>query len=641
MINMFRIVLALMILPASVPGYSQLHSESRKAVAYYNQAMQSYRFLDYKKAEQELELTLKADPEFIEAYLLRAEMSSDMKKFDIAIRAYRKVIEIDPDFYKNAFYNLGHLEMLRGEYRYALDHLQAFLSLEGTSEKLIPKADKDIANCSFALEAMEKPVDFNPIRMGDEINSKYDDYWPSVTADDKTMVFTRLDLLDPKMPPEGAKNENFYLSDKQDGIWTEAQKLGPPVNTIRNEGAQSLTADGNFMYFTACNREDGLGSCDLYVSSRLKGKWLPPSNLGSPVNSKGWDTQPSIAPDGRTLYFTSNRPGGKGKMDIWYSTLSDEGKWSEPVNLGDSINTADNEMSPYIHKDNRRLYFSSDGWTGMGGFDLFVSVMKADSSWQKPQNMGYPINTWSDEVGLVLTARGDVGYFSSAKEEETGRDIYYFELPVEMKPEPVSYIEGKVFDKLSEKALIARIELIDLENSRNILRAFSDYKGSFLVSLPANKNYALNASRAGYLFYSANFSFKGDFSIDEPRQLDIPLSPLLKGERTALRNIFFDYDSYELLDESMVELDKLVQFLKDNDQIKVLIEGHTDSRGEPAYNLSLSAKRARAVRGYLLDNNISLSRLSYIGYGESRPLAGNETAEGRALNRRIEIVIVE
>ncbi|MEA1897780.1 MAG: OmpA family protein [Bacteroidota bacterium] len=622
-------------------GLTQLHTNSRSALKHYNIAVESYQFVDYEKAAYELEIALKQDPEFIEAHLLRAELNTDMKRFDIAIQAYREVIRLDPEFYVNAFFNLGHLEVLSGEYILGRENLEIFLTKQGISKSLISRAKKDIRTCDFAIQAMKNPVSFNPVKLGEEINSEYDDYWPSVTADDKTLVITRLEPSDPFSLSKDRMNENFYMSHRENGAWVKSYKLASPVNTDRNEGAQSLTADGNFMYFTACNRADGLGSCDLYVSSRLKGKWLVPANMGTPVNSKSWEAQPSIAPDGRTLYFASNRPGGKGKMDIWFSRLEPDGKWSEAQNLGDSVNTSGNEMSPYIHKDNKTLYFSSDGWTGMGGFDLFITKMKSDSIRTHPENLGYPINTWSDEIGMVLTARGDIAYYSSAKEKESGKDIYMFEIPEELRPEPVSYIEGKVFDINSKKSLIARFELIDLESNKNVFRAFSDYKGKFLVTLPTNKNYALNVSRDGYLFYSANFSLKGIASLEEPYHLVVPLSPIKTGERTVLRNIFFNFNSYELLPESIVELGKLLEFLQENQELKIRIEGHTDSEGDIDYNLNLSEKRAKTVMDYLLWKSISSNRLSYKGYGESSPISDNSSDQGRAQNRRIEIVVVE
>lgn len=622
-------------------GLTQLHTNSRSALRHYNIAVESYEFVDYKRAARELEIAIQTDPDFIEAHLLMAELNTDMKRLDVAIQAYKEVIRLDPNFYVNAFYNLGHLQVLSGEYLQGQEHLEMFLTKQGISKRLIPRAKKDLSTCAFAIRAMKNPVSYHIIKLGEEINSEYDDYWPSVTADDQTLVITRLEPSDPFSFSKEKMNENFYMSHRENGAWVQSYKLGPTVNTDRNEGAQSLTADGNFMYFTACNRADGLGSCDIYVSSRLRGQWLVPANMGPPVNSKAWDTQPSIAPDGRTLYFTSNRPGGKGKMDIWFSRLEFDGKWSEPQNLGDSVNTSGNEMSPYIHKDNKTLYFSSDGWTGMGGFDLFISKMKSDSIRTHPENLGYPVNTWSDEIGMVLTARGDVAYYSSAKDEESGKDIYMFEIPEEVRPEPVSYIEGKVFDINTKKPLIARFELIELESSENIFRAFSNYRGKFLVTLPTNKNYALNVSRAGYLFYSANFSLKGIASLEEPYHLVVPLSPIEKGGRSVLRNIFFNFNSHELLPESIVELGKLLEFLQENKEVMIRIEGHTDSEGDIQYNLNLSERRAKAVMDYLLTNSISFNRLTYKGFGESSPISDNSSAKGRARNRRIEIVVVE
>jgi outer membrane protein OmpA-like peptidoglycan-associated protein len=277
----------------------------------------------------------------------------------------------------------------------------------------------------------------------------------------------------------------------------------------------------------------------------------------------------------------------------------------------------------------------------MGGYDLFVSRLSRDSVWSEPENLGYPINTWSDEIGMVVTADGSKAFFSSAIDDSTGKDIYEFDLYQNIRPDPVSYIKGKVFDSESKVPLMATFELIDLESGKTSIRAFSDNSGEFLVCLPTDRNYALNVSKKSYLFYSDNFALKGIKQISEPYYLDIPLHPVKTGESGVLRNIFFRFDSYELEKKSVVELGKLVRFMETNPGVRIEIQGFTDNMGTPDYNLELSQKRVREVYLYLINHGIDKTRLSYKGFGEEQAVASNETSEGRARNRRIEFVIVD
>ena len=229
------------------------------------------------------------------------------------------------------------------------------------------------------------------------------------------------------------------------------------INTINNEGAQTLSSGGNYMYFTACDRPGGLGSCDLYFSAFDNGKWSVPVNVGAPVNTQYWESQPSISADGKILFFSSSRPGGIGGKDIWYSVLKENNKWAVPVNMGNNINTEGDEMSPFIHFDGKTLYFASDGRPGMGGFDIYFTRMNADSTWAVPKNLGYPINTFNDEMGLVIEAGGQYAFFSSKRDNINGKDIFYFPLDESIRPDPVSYLKGKVYDKETGKMLKAKL----------------------------------------------------------------------------------------------------------------------------------------------------------------------------------------
>jgi outer membrane protein OmpA-like peptidoglycan-associated protein len=396
------------------------------------------------------------------------------------------------------------------------------------------------------------------------------------------------------------------------------------------------------LFMTCCSRRDTYGTCDLYVSRRRGNLWSEPLNLGERVNSSAWDSQPCLSADGRTLYFVSTRKGGFGGSDIWRTTIGENGDWEIPVNLGDTINTPSNEMAPFIHQDGRTLYFSSSGHPGMGGADLFISRMNPSGAWSKPTNLGYPVNTKNDEINLVINTGGDAAYISSAKEGGFGNtDIYRFELPAEVRPAIVSYVKGKVYDRNDLHPLAASFELIDMQSGKTVVTSISDgIDGSFLLSLPVDKDYALNVSCKGYLFYSQNFSISNGRDIHNPLQLDVPMQPLVVGEKVVLRNIFFDTDLYELKPESTAELNKLVEFLSKNPTMNIEIGGHTDNVGTDAHNLELSRNRAKAVYDFLVAHGVASHRLSSTGYGKSMPVDTNETPEGRANNRRTEFKVI-
>ena len=502
------------------------------------------------------------------------------------------------------------------------------------------QTEENIRKCDFALSLMANPVPFDPVNLGDSINTIHDEYINTITSDELTLLFTRR-LPTNVITQSGSEaiEEDFYRSERNsDSVWQKARNLGPPVNTRGNEGAISISPDGQLLFFTACQRQDTYGSCDIYWSWKMGNQWSAPRNLGPVVNSSAWDSQPSFSSDGKTLYFASKRSGGKGSSDIWMTTLMPDGTWTTPVNLGDSINTASEEQNPFIHPDDQTLYFASKGHQGLGGLDLFIARRDDTGNWGAPVNLGYPINTAADEITLIVNATGDVAYISSDKFGGKGRqDIYAFPLYKEAQPHPVTYLKGIVFDKETKNRLQAHFELTDLKTNRVVVQSVSDpVDGSFLVCLPTDRNYALNVSREGYLFYSDNFSLTGISAQARPFLKNIPLQPIKVGETVVLKNIFFDTDKFALKPESFIELEKLTKLLKTNPSLKIEISGHTDNKGREAHNLELSRNRAKAVYDYLQEQGIEASRMSYQGFGLSKPIDTNDTEAGRANNRRTE-----
>lgn len=620
----------------------ELHTRSNKALKSYNDGKTAYDFIDYREAERHLLDAVEKDPGFIEAHLLLAELSKDMLKYNQAANAYRQAMSIDSTFYIPAWFGYGEVEFLVGNYSEAKSNFLLYLDLTGERSSNAAKAKKYIMDCDFALEAIKRPVDFNPVNLGESINTGDDEYWPAITADDKMLMFTRQNTVRRRNLLGKEYQEDFYYSYRVDGEWTVAVNAGPPLNTSYNEGAQTLEAAGNYMYFTACNREDGKGGCDIYYSARTVSGWKRGINIGGPVNTGNWESQPSLSSDGSRLFFVSNRPGGIGGMDIWVSEMIKDGRWSEPVNLGDIVNTPGDEMSPFIHFDGKTLYFSSNGRPCMGGFDIFMTRFNSeDSKWSEPENLGFPINTQTDEIGLVINSSGEVAYFSSKINNLQDRDLYYFEMPEFLRPDPVSYLKGRVIDKLTGEKLRSTYELINLSTGKRVIQSFTDSEGDFLVCLPTGHNYGINVSSKDYLFYSENFMLEGEHSSVEPFEKIIALSPIQVGQQMSLHNVFFAFDSWELRDESLPELEKLFNLLESNRGMVVEIGGHTDSTGSDEHNLVLSEKRALVVRDYLINRGISPERLHYRGYGEKVPLYDNVSEEGKRKNRRTDIRILD
>lgn len=625
-------------------GKDKYSTKNGKAIKFFEDAFKSYNAMEYEDALKFIEMAKKADKKFVEPYLLEANIYEENGYYQKEIDTYKTALKINPDFSPNTYYLLGETEYRMGFYNDAVIHLEKVNEFDDIKPRVERLTEDVLKRARFAFEAVKTPVPFNPVNLGDAINTKLDEYWPSLTADEQTLFITRLVPVNPNLPASELNGqEDFYYSKKQDDeTWGYANPLGYPINTDGNEGAPTVSADGQSYYFTACNRKDGYGKCDIYFSKRIGEKWTKPVNIGEPVNTKYWESQPSVSADGQRLFFVSGRPEGKGNLDIWVSFLQDNGKWGKPINLGDSVNTPFKEMSPFIHPDGKTLYFASDGWVGMGGDDLFVTHQKGtDTDWSKPQNLGYPINTNGDEMGLVVNIKGNLALFSSRREEEKGRDIFEFDLPENLRPDLVTYVSGKVYDAVTKETLGTEIELFDLATSKRVaLLNSNEGDGSFLVCLPSKKDYALSIEKSGYLFHSENFSLKNAKDNLKNYHLDVPLNPIKVGNKVVLKNIFFETDSYELKDESKAELNKLIQFLNLNTLIKVEISGHTDNIGTASHNNVLSENRAKSVYNYLIANEIDKSRLTYKGYGFDNPIATNDTEEGRALNRRTEFKIL-
>lgn len=620
-----------------------LSSHNKKAIKLYQEASQYYNAGQNANAIELLKKAIKEDSNFVEAQGILGYIYDDMGDDTDAIKQYATVIRINPNFFPNIYFDIGKLQLARGQYAEAEANLEHFVNIPAVDKDMLSTASTMLADCKFSVAAMQHPVPFSPENMGPAINTPMSEYFPTITVDGSMLIFTRRLEVAEGMQGMEEYNEDLYVSFKDDGQWTTAFNIGTQINTGYNEGASTISADGNVLIFTS-DRPGGYGSCDLYYAYRIGNGWGNPRNMGPPVNTRNWETQPCLAPDGKSLYFIRGIVAGHQMkyQDIYVTTLDDSNNWSKPQMLSDTINTPGKQECPFIAADNQTLYFSSDGLPGLGGTDLYISRRLPNGRWGIPVDLGYPINTANDETGILVDPNGKVAYFSSDRPGGYGgMDIYSFVLPDSLRPQQVTYMKGKVYDANNNQPLIAYFTLIDLATGKVVSQSTSrPDDGTFLVCLPVNKNYALNVSKKGYLFYSENFSLKNvKATYDHPYLKNVPLQPIDTGASIVLNNIFFETNKYDLKPESEVELNKLVAFLKNNPTVKIQISGHTDNVGTPQSNIILSENRAKAVYNYLIAHSIDAGRLTYKGYGQTRPVATNDTPEGRQLNRRTEMKI--
>ena len=611
---------------------------NKKAGEIYGQAYESAQNGEYINAIRLLNDALKLEPKFVDVYLSRAGMRANLKDYKSSVADFETALQMD-SVYSNT-YLLPYAISLAGtgNFQKALETVNKFLATPGLNEQSIKAGNYRKSTFEFAVaydqQLKNKGITnyiFAPKNLGDSINTKDLEYFPSFTIDGSKMIFTR----------RANNDEDFYESNFSNGNWSKAQPLAGKINTNLNEGAQNISQDGDWLIFTGCNYPEGAGSCDLYIAYRTKnGGWTEAENMGPAINTEFWESSPSLSPDKRHLYFSSNRPGGLGGKDIWMSSRQPNGKWGKPENLGPTINTKADEGCPFIHADNQTLYFNSNGHGGYGLTDLFLSKRQADNSWGDAVNLGYPINTIDDEGSLIVTSDGKTSYFASdGMDTKGGLDLYSFTMREDVQANRTLWVKGKVFDKKTNAGLPSSVELTDIHTRKLISKLQTDEEGNYLVTLPVGKDYAFNVNRKGYLFYSDNFSLTTTHP-DSSLTVNIPLQPIEAGAMIVLKNIFFDSKKWDLEGASKTELDQVVLLMKENPQLKILISGHTDNVGSAADNLALSNNRAKAVITYLQQNGIETNRLSSKGFGATKPIADNDTAEGKAQNRRTELNII-
>jgi outer membrane protein OmpA-like peptidoglycan-associated protein len=468
------------------------------------------------------------------------------------------------------------------------------------------------------------------------INSLEDDFAATVIRGGEQVIFTS---ARPGMFGS-AGTQRLWLALRTSPGWSAPTTTSEALSRGEHVGSATLTPDGNFMIFAATDWEDaaqkGSGRTDLYSAELVRGEWSNIRNLGPIVNSSGWDSQPSISPDGRTLYFASDRPGGEGGTDIYVTRLSAAG-WSAPMNVGSSLNTPFDDMAPSIAPDMKALFFASNGYGGVGGFDLFIARggNALGQNWGSIENVGTPINSVSDEFFFISLPNSKNSYFSSNR---AGNFDIFLASPNPYPAEALVTVAGKVLDATTKRPIAADISVTDLATGEVVANYRTDDRsGDYYVVLAKGRRYSITAESPDFIFYSDEYSVP---ATEKGRNVEKDIELFRTTGGTTRLLVFFDFGKSTLQNESKPDLRRAVEFLKKNPNLSAEVAGFTDSVGSNVANQKLSTDRANSVRQFLLDNGVPASRLVARGYGEEQPQGDNGTEEGRARNRRVEMRVV-
>jgi hypothetical protein len=605
----------------------------------YNQAVGFIQQNEYYPAINLLNQITNTKPNFQQAWLSLGAMCNELKKYDSSIYYYNKALNLDSINIKQYYLTYASSLAGQGNFAKALSALQVFLSNKTISETGLKKANYRKACYTLGLNLLAKqnrnPNKIIATNLGPNVNSSALEYYPTINIYNNYLIFNKRIA-----GKNNTLQEDFYEAYKENGIWVKCDTIKGHLNTEENEAAQTLSPDGKYIIFTICNNFKGIGGCDLYEATYDGKAWSQPKNLGPNINTEFWESAPSLSPDGRDLYFTSNKNfDNYGGKDIYVCHRQENGTWGLPENLGPVINTTGDEASPFIHFDNQTLYFLSSGHPGLGGEDLFYAKKINEKKWDSAQNLGYPINTIENEGSLNISPNGEIGYFASDRAGGYGGlDLYSFNIPKEIAPQKAIWLNATVVDSLTNLPIACSFELIDSLNNK-IIKAKSNKQGSFTLTIPIGKPYYIFIKSKGYFYYTESLLISN--SLDSSANKIFKLQPLQVNNNFEIKNIYFNNKAFNIDSLSTVALSQFADFLTQNNSLIIQIEGHTDNVGNKLDNLKLSNNRANAIKNYLIQQGINKDRLVSKGFGSSKPKSNVNSAAGRALNRRTEIKIIK
>ena len=634
-------LVATLVMAQTKDELKQIKASLKEADMYYESEEYGAALPFYEKA---LTLQTQKDPEasykLARCYIEVNETSKALPYLLIA----KDVVQNDlMNMYIGMGYHSNH------DFDDALKYFNLYRSsLKKSQTEQIVEVDKYIKYCNTGKELMKHPIKVKLTNLGPQVNSPYPDYVPAISADETVLMFTSRrpnTVGGEKDATDGHYFEDIYVSVKSsDGKWTTATQLGShEINTASHDACVGLSPDGQELFMYKVTGKDG---GDLYMSTLSGTIWTTPKNLGKNINSDSWEPSATTNPDENVIIFSSDRKGGYGGTDLYISKKMANGQFGPALNMGPKINTIEDEDGPFIHADGKTFYFSSKGHLSMGGYDIFSCELDLSATSTEtlvkshPINIGYPINTADDDIFFVWSADNKRAYFSSAREGGIGeKDLYM----LEKEDSKVSLVvfKGVIKSCDTHKPVSAKITVTDLATQKQVgVYSTNSSSGKYTVILPPGKNYALAVEAPGYLFYSKNIDVP---HLDHYMEINdtICMNTLKVGTKIVLRNIFFDVDKATLRPESVNELERLVEIMKNNPTLEIEISGHTDSDASDEHNLKLSDARAHAVLDYVKNKGVSEKRMVWKGYGESQPMAPNDTKENKQLNRRTEIKILK
>lgn len=609
----------------------------KRAIRYYEEGENFLSRKQFEEAINKFQAAYERSSDFFEAYIKHSQILLSNGRIEDALEVAQKGERRvkDNETFKGQFgWLISQILLNKGEFHEAVNKFRGAVSFLGEFRESGFFKEKE-RQMNFISEEIQQPKSMVKERLPYPINGFRLQYFPVLTADSKSILFTKRDGLN------NHEHEDIYVAYKDDEGWTVPVSISNTINTRYNEGTCTISADGNILIFTSCDTPDSFGSCDLYITEKVSGVWQKPVNMGKNVNTRYWDSQPSLSADGRVLFFSSNRKDGYGGNDIWYTERKEDGTWAEALNVGPHVNTPKDEVSPFIFFNNEVLFFASDGHVGFGGKDLYMSRFE-HGGFGEPVNLGYPINDQNDQLALFITAQKDYAYYTENAYTAGKVDssfIYRFNFPKEIDlGEKIIVSEGRVYNQNTGEPVEAKLSLVDLSNDSTLYKFQSDGKaGQFTMLYPDKAFTGLYVEKKGFI--PKIYNVEKD-SLKDRRNIEIELQPVEAGKNFVFENIFFDFDKSDLKEESVSSLRRLKHFLDEHPEVSILIEGHTDNVGNQAYNDNLSKKRADSVKDYLQSLGIQSSRLHTEGKGDREPIKPNDSEENRALNRRIEIIIL-
>ncbi len=594
-------------------------------------------------------------------------------KFYYATEFLEKAYLKDNNVTRDIHYMLARAYHFNLDFDNAIENYKAYYSSFSVKEleKFEVGIDNYIKQCNYGKDLVSKPVRVIVNNLGDRINSEYDDYNPVLHPNQDLLYFTsrrEIDKKDKRIESDNKFYENVFVSEQAGELWKKPKLLENKLDSKNNESVLAISPDGNNIYLYNGQENGG----DIMVSELKKGNWKSPKGISGKILSKKQETTITFSPDGKEMFFISNQDGTIGGMDIFYSKLNEKEKWTEPVNMGAAINTIYDEEGVYWHPKEDKLYFSSQGHNSMGGFDVFVIERDANGMWSNPENLGYPINTPNDDIFFKMDENNKQAYYSSVRDNGFGgKDLYkiiflgeekelklktediflawnhkpietlFYHNPTELKVDTALYMVGIVTDsKTAEPIKMAKIEVIDLEQSQIIATGLTDTSGTYQIKIPKKKDFGVEVTAKDYLFFVTMAQLSQKQVVDSKVQSNFQLDRIDVGAKMVLKNIFFETNKATLKEESTAELQRVAGLLLDNPTIRLEISGHTDNVGSYRANQKLSESRAKSVVDYLVQQGVSADRLEYKGYSFNQPIADNSTPEGRAQNRRVEFKVL-